>query len=158
LFGFLFITIKYFTMISIDKISHWSIAHNPKWLAFVRVGLGLALLTKGLSFLYHPLSFHDLVTSSLKVNAVWVDNSIIWINIIAGFFILIGFLTRLASIVQFPLVLGALFFVNAGDSVFAFQNSLIFSVLILLLLAVFFVEGDGPVSITNYVKNENNNS
>jgi putative oxidoreductase len=143
-------------MIFIDKISHWSIAHNPKWLAFVRVGLGLALLTKGLSFLYHPLSFHDLVNGSLGINAMWVDNTIIWINIIAGFFIVIGFLTRLATMVQFPLVLGALFFVHSGGNIFAFQNSLIFSLLILLLLVVFFVEGDGPISLTGYVKSEDN--
>ncbi|HTC01670.1 MAG TPA: DoxX family protein [Ferruginibacter sp.] len=141
-------------MISIDKISHWSVAHNPKWLAFVRVALGLTLIAKGLSFLYHPLSFHDLVTSSLNINAGWVDYTIIWINIIAGFFILMGFLTRLASAIQIPLLLGAVFFVNAGSSTFAFQNSLLLSVLILILLAVFFVEGDGPISLTGYVKNE----
>ena len=143
-------------MIFIDKISHWSITHNPKWLAFVRVALGLALLAKGLSFLYHPVSFHELVTSSLKVNAGWIDNAIIWATIIAGFFILMGFLTRLATFIQFPLVLGSLLFVNAGSDVFAFQNSIIFSVFILLLLVVFFVEGDGPISITGYVKSENN--
>lgn len=143
-------------MIFIDKISHWSITHNPKWLAFVRVGLGLALLTKGLSFLYHPLAFHDLITSSLNINVWGIDNTIIWMNIIAGFFILIGFLTRLASLVQIPLIVGALLFVHSGDSVFAFQNSILFSILLLLLLVVFFVEGDGPISITNYVKNENN--
>jgi putative oxidoreductase len=141
-------------MISIDKISHWSVAHNPKWLAFVRVALGLTLIAKGLSFLYHPLSFHDLVTSSLNINAGWVDYTIIWINIVAGFFILMGFLTRLASAIQIPLLLGAVFFVNASSSTFAFQNSLLLSVLILLLLAVFFVEGDGPISLTGYVKND----
>jgi uncharacterized membrane protein YphA (DoxX/SURF4 family) len=143
-------------MISIDKISHWSIAHNPKWLAFVRVGLGITLIAKGLSFLYHPLSFHDLVTSSLHINAVVVDYTIIWINIIAGFFILMGFLTRLASAIQIPLLLGAVFSVNASSSTFAFQNSLLLSVLILILLAVFFIEGDGPISLTGYVKNEDN--
>ena len=141
-------------MISINKISHWSVTHNPKWLAFVRVALGLTLIAKGLSFLYHPLSFHDLVNSSLNINAVWVDYTIIWINIVAGFLILMGFLTRLASAVQFPLLLGALFFVHATGSNFAFQNSIVLSLLILVLLAVFFVEGDGPISLTGYVHNE----
>jgi putative oxidoreductase len=141
-------------MISINKISHWSVTHNPKWLAFVRVALGLTLIAKGLSFLYHPLSFHDLINSSLNINAVWVDYTIIWINIVAGFLILMGFLTRLASIIQFPLLLGALFFVHGGGSAFAFQNSIVLSLLILVLLAVFFVEGDGPISLTGYVHND----
>ncbi len=129
---------------------------NPKWLAFVRVSLGLSILAKGLSFLYHPLSFHDLITNSLDINAGWVANTIIWINIIAGFFIVIGFMTRFASAVQFFVVLGALLFVRSGGSNFALQNSVIFSALLLVLLIVFFVEGDGPISLTGYVKNEEN--
>jgi putative oxidoreductase len=141
-------------MILFDKISNWSVAHNPKWLAFLRVALGLCLLSKGLSFLYHSISFHDLVVSSTSINQPWIDNAVIWINIIGGFFIVIGFGTRLASLIQIPIMLGAIFFVNGSAGIFSFQNSMIFSILILVLLIIFFVEGDGPISMANYVKTD----
>lgn len=141
-------------MILLNKISNWSMAHNPKGLAFLRVALGIGLLMKGLSFLYHQNLFHDLVTSSLNINQQWVDYTIIWANIIGGFLIVIGLFTRVASLVQIPLILGAIFFVNTTGGYFAFQNALVLSLIILLLLMVFLIEGDGPISLSNYVKSE----
>ncbi|HTC01671.1 MAG TPA: DoxX family protein [Ferruginibacter sp.] len=136
------------------KISDWSIAHNPKWLAFFRVSLGLSLLLKGFSFFNHALQFHDLMVNSFHIDQSWVDYAVIWINIAAGFLIVIGVFTRIACIVQIPIILGAIIFVHVPDGIFAFQSGLMFSILVLLLLVVFFIEGDGPVSFMNYYDTE----
>lgn len=141
-------------MILQQKITDWTIAHNPKWLAFFRVSLGLCLLLKGFSFFNHSFQFHDLMVSSFNINQPWIDYAVIWTNIAAGFLIIIGVFTRLASLIQIPVVLGAIIFVHAHDGIFAFQSGLIFSLLILFLLIVFFIEGDGPVSFMNYYKTE----
>ena len=141
-------------MILQHKFANWTAAHNPKWLAFFRVALGLSFLLKGLSFFNHPLMFHDLMVSSLHIDSAWLDYAVIWLNIVAGFLMVIGLFTRLAALIQFPIVLGAVIFVHAREGVFAFQSGLIFSLIILLLLIVFVVEGDGPVSFMNYYKTE----
>ena len=138
------------------KIADWTAAHNPKWLAFFRVALGLSLLLKGFSFFNHSLQFHDLMVSSFHMDQPWLDYAVIWINIIAGFLIVIGIFTRVASAVQIPIVLGAIIFVHAHEGIFAFESGLIFSLLVLLLLIVFVIEGDGPVSFMNYYKTEIN--
>jgi putative oxidoreductase len=136
------------------KIADWAAAHNPKWLAFFRVALGLSLLLKGFSFFNHSLQFHDLMVSSFHIDQSWLDYAVIWVNIAAGFLILIGVFTRLASLIQIPIVIGAIIFVHARDGIFAFESGLLFSILVLLLLVVFFVEGDGQVSFMNYYKTE----
>ena len=35
----------------IQRFNEWTAAHNPKWLALVRVALGAALLLRGVNFL-----------------------------------------------------------------------------------------------------------
>ena len=35
----------------LHKLNDWSIKHQPQWLVFVRVALGLCLLAKGISFI-----------------------------------------------------------------------------------------------------------
>jgi putative oxidoreductase len=136
------------------KISDWTAAHNPKWLAFFRVALGLSLLLKGFAFFNNVLQFHDLIVDSFHIDHFWVDYAIIWINIVAGFLIILGVFTRIASLIQIPIVLGAIIFIHAHEGIFAFQSSLIFSILVLLLLIVFFIEGDGQASFMNYYKTE----
>jgi putative oxidoreductase len=137
-----------------QKIADWTVAHNPKWLAFFRVALGLCLLLKGFSFFNHSFQFHDLMVSSFNINQFWLDYSVIWINILAGFLIVIGVFTRLACLVQIPIIVGAIIFVHAPDGIFAFQSGLLFSLIILLLLVVFLIEGDGKVSFMNYYNTE----
>jgi putative oxidoreductase len=136
------------------RISEWSIAHNPKWLAFFRVALGLCLLLKGFSFFNHAFQFHDLMVSSFGIDQSWVDYAVIWINIAAGFLIVLGVFTRIACLIQIPIIIGAIIFVHAHEGIFAFQSNLVFSIMILLLLIVFFIEGDGQVSFMNYYKTE----
>ena len=137
-----------------QKISDWTETHNPKWLAFFRVALGLSLLLKGFAFFNNVPQFHELMINSFHMDHSWMDYAVIWINIIAGFLIIIGVFTRLASLIQIPIVLGAIIFVHAREGIFAFQSNLVFSILILLFLVVFFVEGDGQASFMNYYKTE----
>jgi len=94
------------------------------------------------------------MVSSFNINQFWLDYSVIWINILAGFLIVIGVFTRLACLVQIPIIVGAIIFVHAPDGIFAFQSGLLFSLIILLLLVVFLIEGDGKVSFMNYYNTE----
>lgn len=137
----------------IQKIESWSSSHNPRWLAFFRVALGLSLLMRGVSFLNHSEDFHKLIaSSSLSLDQPWVANVVPWIHIVGGFLIVVGLATRAACLIQIPVVLVALLFISVHKGFFAVETDLSLSVFILLLLVVFFIEGSGPVSLANYFK------
>jgi Predicted membrane protein len=67
--------------------------------------------------------------------------------------ILVGLFTRFWSLIQVPILLGAIFFVNAKTGAFAGESDLMFPIIILILLVFFFIEGGGPISMDNYFRN-----
>lgn len=66
--------------------------------------------------------------------------------------ILLGIYTRLMSLIQIPLVLGAVVFVNLQDGAKVGQSELPFSFLMLVLVIVFFIEGGGYMSMDNHFR------
>jgi putative oxidoreductase len=60
---------------------------------------------------------------------------------------MVGFLTRVAAIVQIPILFGAVFVIHRPDGLFALGQSLEFSALVLLLLVVFAIAGSGRLSL-----------
>ena len=140
----------------LKKITTWTDDHNPKWLALFRVALGAILLLRGVAFLNNlPELERLIVANNLAEYKTTLINSIPWIHIAGGFLIIIGIFTRFASFVQIPVLLGALFFITSKHGIFTAETDLSFSIIILLLLAVFVVEGSGPLSLAGYFKEEN---
>jgi len=70
---------------------------------------------------------------------------------VGGIMITLGILTRFSSIIQIPIVLGAVF---VNDSLLSPINTqLWYSVVALALLVVFIVIGSGPLSLDRYFGN-----
>lgn len=139
----------------LQQIEKWSSAHNPKWLVFIRVLLGLCLFIKGVSFLNNILYLQQLLERSglgTLDNSIWLAPIITWIHILGGVLIIVGLFTRIAIVAQIPIVAGAIIFVNSRTGIFAGQSDLLFSIVVLLLLLFFFIEGGGRISMDNYVK------
>ena len=135
------------------QIEEWGDKHNPKWLAFLRAALGIFLLMRGVAFLENNQEFEELILNSgLHAGASFLAAVIPWFHIVGGLMIIIGLLTRFACIVQIPILLGALFFVNTKRELFTVETTFAYTIILLLLLIVFFVEGSGPLSIANYLK------
>ena len=88
-----------------------------------------------------------LSNSSLRDYSSWVSLAITWVHLLGGFLIIIGLLTRWAVLFQIPILLGAVILINrpAGAG-----SEFTFSLLILLALIFFFVEGGGPLSLDHY--------
>lgn len=132
----------------LQQLEKWSATHHPRWLVFIRVALGISLFIKGISFMYDlPVLENMLSKSSLNNYSSWLALTITWIHLLGGFLIIIGLLTRWAVLLQIPILIGAVIFVN---SPFAAGSEFTFSLLILVLLVFFFVEGGGPFSLDNY--------
>lgn len=67
--------------------------------------------------------------------------------------ILVGLLTRFMALIQIPIILGAIVFVNmTTDSNKINQGELPLSFLMLVLVIVFFVEGGGYMSLDNMIR------
>jgi len=90
-------------------------------------------------------------SSSLN-NFTWLPQVITWAHLLGGFLIVVGLFTRLACLLQIPILLGAIIFVHVKNGFISFNTDLIFSIFILLLLIVFFIEGGGKISLDQYFK------
>ena len=129
----------------------WADAHRDYWLDCVRIYLGLGLLARGLLLITNTSTgyFVDLlqrsgqpwITSGIMLHYVMVA------HFVGGLLLTIGFLTRIAALVQIPVLIGAVFFVHRQDGLFALGQSLEFSALVLFLLGVFLVAGAGKLSL-----------
>lgn len=67
--------------------------------------------------------------------------------------ILAGLFTRLSCLIQIPVLFGAVILVNIKQDVYSGESDLLFSFVILVLLIFFFVEGGGPLSLDNFLRN-----
>lgn len=135
---------------TLQQIHRWSLAHHPRWLVVLRVALGICLFFKGIFFLANTSTLEELVRGSLVANrADWMVIFITWSHLLGGFLIIIGLLTRWAVLLQIPILMGAIVFINTQRDAFgAFE--LPFAFIILLLLILFLIEGGGPISLDNF--------
>lgn len=82
----------------------------------------------------------------------WLPIVITWLHLLGGFFIIIGLFTRLSTLFLIPVLLVAVLFINLPRGIFAPGSEFGFSLAVLLLLVVFFIEGGGPLSLDDYFR------
>lgn len=141
----------------LQQINNWSSKHHPKWLVVLRAGLGICLFVKGLQFIQNTTLLEGLISkSSITQNVSWLSTLIPWMHLLGGVMIIIGLFTRLAALLQIPILLGAVIFINSPHGVFAAESDLLFSIIVLLLLLFFLVEGGGPFSLDNGLRGKKN--
>ncbi len=136
------------------QLNEWGKKHQPKWLVVIRVALGLCLFVKGIQFIQNSTLISQMISGSSFQNFTWLQTVIPWLHLLGGVLIIIGLFTRLATLIQVPILLGAVFFVNSKRGVFAGESDLLFSIIILLLLIFFLVEGGGPFSWDGAMRRE----
>jgi putative oxidoreductase len=140
-------------MDTFQQFEYWSASHNPRWLVIIRVGLGVALFVKGISFMLNAVTIDQLIGGTMLTKEVdWLPLIITWAHLLGGFLIIIGLLTRWAALLQIPILIGAIFFVVSKEKMLGPGSELLFAIVILLLLLFFLVEGGGPISVDNYIR------
>jgi uncharacterized membrane protein YphA (DoxX/SURF4 family) len=112
--------------------------------------LGLVLLLKGIQIANHLNVFSEMMAKS-KLPASFaislLAHLVILLHIIGGFLIAIGTNTRVACLVQIPVLLVAVFYVNLPAGVATFYSEFWLSVSVLIGLVFFMIEGNGPLSV-----------
>lgn len=139
----------------IQRLEKWGDTHHPKWLDFIRIVLGIFLFLKGLEFVNNMDQLTNTISSGSFMTAMSAGvlaHYIVFAHIIGGILIAFGLLTRFACVIQIPILLGALFFVNVRGGIFTPFTEIWMAILVLLLLGFFLIEGSGPISVDHYMK------
>src|SRR5690606_36710537 len=101
-----------FAMNLIHRITHWSEAHHIQWQEYLRIFLGIIILAKGVSFVADREAVRSLIEQSSFQLYIWsAVHYVVFTHLVGGLFIILGFQTRLASILLLPVLIGAVFFV-----------------------------------------------
>ncbi|MVT08068.1 DoxX family protein [Chitinophaga tropicalis] len=138
----------------LQRIDRWGEAHHPRWIDAVRVLLGVFLFYKGVVFIQNIDVLKTVINQSpfLTVLSFWLAHYIVFAHLAGGILIVLGLLTRVAILAQLPILLGALIFVHTPTGLFDVHSETGLSILVLLLLIFFLVEGSGPISFDNYMR------
>lgn len=140
-------------MTYLQQINQWSSTHHPKWLVVLRTLLGVSLFIKGIQFLKDAAVLEQMISqAAVSQQMMWLNIFIPWLHLFGGSMIIAGLYTRISAAVQLPVLFGAVFLVHHKPTVFSGDSGLIFSIVVLLLLFVFLIEGGGPFSLDNALR------
>lgn len=144
-------------MNTLQNIEKWGDAHHPKWLDFVRMLLGLFLFLKGIEFINNMETLTAMMAKSDFLGSISLGilaHYVVFAHLLGGAMIAVGLLTRLAALVQIPVLLGAIIFINSSAGILAPHHELWLSILVLVLLITFLVGGSGPLSMDEQMKKQ----
>src|SRR5690606_8956309 len=98
------------TMSLINRISHWSEVHHIQWREYLRIFLGIIILAKGVSFVSDREAVRSLIEqTNLELYVLGAVDYVVFTHVVGGLFVILGFQTRLASILLLPMLIGAVF-------------------------------------------------
>ena len=120
--------------------------------AFFRASLGMLLLFRGIQFIFNLNHLQELIQSTgFEYKTPIVAYLISSVHLFGGALIIIGLLTRIAIILQFPIVIAAVLF-NISSTAYGTTLELLFSGIVLMLLIFYLVKGHGLISVDHYRK------
>ncbi len=138
-------------MTYLQQLNKWSSRHHPKWFVVLRVLLGLCLFVKGIQFIQNSTLLEQLISKSPYPQGMkWLKTFIPWAHLIGGTMLVAGLFTRLSALLQIPILIVAVFFINLPQGGLSPVSDFFFSLLILLLLLFFLLKGGGPFSLDNF--------
>jgi putative oxidoreductase len=134
----------------ITDVERWGNSHRPGFLDILRIALGVFITYKGLHFITHMNELEN-TTSGINVwfAGAFLAHYVIFAHILAGPLIVVGLFTRIACLIQLPILIGAVVLVNYPKGLFSVGNhmELEISLIVTAGLIIFMVFGAGKYSI-----------
>ncbi|MBD0296998.1 MAG: DoxX family membrane protein [Flavisolibacter sp.] len=128
---------------------------QPGLLSILRIILGLILIWKGINFIRNTAAVKQMVEQTgigvFSHSSGAIALLVTIFTLLCGFFILVGLFTGVASIIQLPIIIVALFFINLKN-IERNGFELVLTVIVLVLLILFTVKGSGPFSADEYFR------
>jgi len=128
------------------QLIRWQSRHNTIGFDLVRIFMGVALFVRGIIFMQNPETLAELAGDGSAAIAS-VQSYVIWSHLIGGLMLILGLFTRVAALVQIPILANAVFFVHLEWGFAEPNQSLELAVLVLVLLAVLFIYGSGKLAV-----------
>lgn len=126
-----------------NNLKLWLDNNSDLAYGLIRIFLGVALFTRG-CMLASDLESITKLAGEDKI--YWWYSYITVAHIIGGFSLTMGLLTRLGSLLQIPVLFGAVFLFHLKQGLLSVGQSLELSVLVLVLLLTYFIFGPGALS------------
>ncbi|MFT4604637.1 MAG: putative oxidoreductase [Rhodothermales bacterium] len=125
------------------RLVTWQWSHNSIAIDLIRIFIGGALLIRGLAFLSDP----ELLREFAGPRGMSVAPLVVWTHIGGGLLLALGLFTRIAALIQVPILVVAVFFVHLPGGFSTDNQSLELSALVLVIMAVLMVYGSGKLSL-----------
>ncbi len=134
----------------LHRFEYWGDNHHPKWIDIIRIILGIFLCYKGIDFLLNTSFLISLMSGSASFSSfiiVLLAHIIPFVHLVGGILLVMGILTRFACLIQIPVLICALIFVNTVKDVLLPYAELYVTITVLLALIYFLIAGNGPLSL-----------
>ena len=144
----------------ITDVEKWGNNHRPGFLDFFRMVLGIFITYKGVFFITH-MNELEMTASGVNVAfaAVVLSHYIIFAHLLGGPLIFFGLFTRIVCLIQIPILIGAVIFINLPKGLLSIGNMELWaSIVVLVGLVVFMIFGAGRFSIDAKRRREMNSS
>jgi uncharacterized membrane protein YphA (DoxX/SURF4 family) len=147
-----FLKLKLSVMAQSHYLPRWMYSYSTVFFTLFRALLGLLLFVKGIYFVFNHQHLGELIEqTAFSRNSDLFAYVISIAHLLGGAFISLGLLTRIAIILQLPVLLAAVIFnmqLKTSSSVF----ELFLALFILVLLIYFLIKGPGSISMDAYRK------
>jgi putative oxidoreductase len=134
----------------ITNVERWGNSHRPGFLDIFRIVLGIFITYKGFQFITH---MNHLESTMAGMN-IWFAGAalahyIVFAHILGGPMLVFGLYTRIVSLINLPVLIGAVIFVNSPKGFLSIGNhmELEMSLIVLAGLIVLMIFGAGRYSI-----------
>lgn len=128
---------------------------QPVWMTVLRVILGLILIWKGIVFIRDTTLLESLISRTgvevFSSNSGILAFIVAYLSLLSGLFIGSGLWTRIFSIVQIPILIVAIIFVNLSSEGRS-AGEIILSIITFALLILFAVKGSGTISADEFFR------
>lgn len=131
----------------------WVNDNQDAALDLMRIYLGIGLFVRGVLFMGEAgLSVETLASGAdMSFASAALMHYVTLAHLVGGICLAIGLLTRIAALVQVPILFGAVFLVHVQDGLLTANQSLEFAALVLFLLVIIALFGAGRWSIDHYL-------
>jgi putative oxidoreductase len=135
------------------RLTHWADSNHSVWIDYIRVGLGLFLMMKGIWFVQDTEAIHNILrNSTFPWVSIGLAHYVAFAHLVGGLLIAIGLITRVAILFQIPILLGAVFFINSERGFYTENSELWISLIVLVLLIFFLIVGSGKLSVDRMIR------
>jgi|AntRauTorcE11898_2_1112593.scaffolds.fasta_scaffold02392_5 uncharacterized membrane protein YphA (DoxX/SURF4 family) len=129
----------------------WLVSNRHYAIEFLRIFLGGLLFIKGYFFIENINEIYGLIEENMQISSFIVAHYVAFAHLVGGLMLAFGLFTRLAALVQLPVLIGAVFFIDTRDAMLATGSQFEYSLMVLVLLLVFLVYGGGKWSVDHQI-------